>query len=133
MSSVWAIEEGRYSDYHVVGVFSTKENAERVLAKLEYPHATISEWPLDPFVDELNAGLKQYRVTMLRDGTTEEVVEIDYFYPCYVTDSIRRSQSACHNAPDTLKCFPMARDEKHAVKIANETRTRFIAEGRWED
>jgi hypothetical protein len=66
MASVFVIEQGSYSDYHVVGVFSTRENAETVLAALKaatesyYDTPGIAEWPLDPAIDALRAGLKRY-------------------------------------------------------------------------
>ncbi len=39
-------------------------------------------------------------------------------------------------APDKgyyLRGVVYAKDEAHAVKIANETRARYIAEGKWDD
>lgn len=64
---VWVIEDGEYSDYHVVGVFSSRENAELVRSKLK--SGDIEEWDLDPAVDKLNAGMEKFYVHMLRDGT----------------------------------------------------------------
>lgn len=32
--SVWVIEQGEYSDYRVVGVYSSRENAERIAEKI---------------------------------------------------------------------------------------------------
>ena len=51
MTTVWVIETGEYSDYRVEGVFSTKERAEAVNAKVG---GEVSEWPLDPAFNELN-------------------------------------------------------------------------------
>ena len=56
--TIWVIERGSYSDYRVLGVFSTKANAERVLAMIEPDDdpPSITEWPLDPAVTELGCG-----------------------------------------------------------------------------
>jgi hypothetical protein len=56
--SVWVIEQGEYSDYRVVGVYSTKENAEMVCAKINahrgYDEASIAEWEMDAGVEAAN-------------------------------------------------------------------------------
>ena len=59
MKSVWVIEEGEYSDYHVVGVYDSRESAETILASLpDDDRPTIAEWPLNPCLDEVR-GLNQ--------------------------------------------------------------------------
>ena len=61
---IWVIERGEYSDYHVVGVFSTKENAElfRSRMKDDYSTPTITEWEMDPGIEHINAGRNLYSV-----------------------------------------------------------------------
>ena len=72
-NSIWVIERGEYSDYQstwlrhyyrVVGVFSSRENAERALAEIygsdPWGRPEISEWPLDPGIDALNEGLTSH-------------------------------------------------------------------------
>jgi hypothetical protein len=70
MDKIWVVEEGEYSDYRVVGVFSTKENAELVADKFG---GDVAEWPIDPWVDHINHGREPYIVWMERDGTTTRV------------------------------------------------------------
>lgn len=57
MKTVWVIEQGSYSDYRVVGVFSSEANAKFIADAINvaesYDKATIAEWSLDPAVDEL--------------------------------------------------------------------------------
>ena len=46
----------------------------------------------------------------------------------------RRTQAPAYKGkgiPDALNGSVLAKDEKHAVKIANEQRTQMIALGRW--
>lgn len=73
MKKCWIIEQGCYSDYRVVGIFSTKENAEKQMARIEwhseYDQPSIEERWLDPGIDELNQGLSQYNVRFEGDET----------------------------------------------------------------
>ena len=141
MKTIWVIEKGSYSDYRVVGVYSTREGAERVCAKINGEEscelAVVSEWPLDPGVEEINQGLSPFIVHMLRDGTTERVWmdESDFEYTLGAQPNIwRRSEAPAYqgkNIPDCLMARVFAKDSQHAVKIANEHRTRMIASGEW--
>lgn len=140
MASVWVIEEGEYSDYHIVGVFSSYENALEVLEKLPQDHfyesanAEIVEWPLDPFLDALHSGLKPFYVHMLQNGDVDEVKEekID----SDIEDPIACPLREFINGSGEIKTWPasiygtiLAKDEKHAIKIVNEYRIRILAEG----
>lgn len=141
MKSIWVIEKGSYSDYRVVGVYSTKEGAELVCAKINgeesYEPAVVSEWPLDPGMEAINQGLSPFVVHMLRDGTTEKVWmdENDFEYTLNDQPTIwRRSEAPAYqgkNIPDCLIARVFAKDSQHAIKIANEHRTRMIASGEW--
>ena len=141
MKSIWVIEKGSYSDYRVVGVYSTKEGAELVCARINGEEscelAVVSEWTLDPGVEAINQGLEPFIVHMLRDGTTEKVWmdENDFEYTLNDQPTIwRRSEAPAYkgkNIPDCLTARVFARDSQHAVKIANEHRTRMIASGEW--
>jgi len=67
--TIFVIESGEYSDYRVVGIYSTRENAQKALAIMlteEYSpdDAEISEWPLD----QINQGLSPWQVRMRIDG-----------------------------------------------------------------
>ena len=76
---VWAVEQGVYSDYRVVGVFSSRPNAKKVADVVNhgltngYNKATVVRWLLDPAVDELNKGYTPWFVLMHKDGTTERI------------------------------------------------------------
>ena len=68
MKSIWVIEKGSYSDYRVVGVYSTKEGAELVCARINGEEscalAVVSEWPLDPGVKAINQGWSPFVVNI---------------------------------------------------------------------
>lgn len=135
MKSVWAIEEGQYSDYHVVGVFSSEENAKFYQASIKDGScATISEWFLDPSMDELRKGLQVYGVIMYKDGDTESVALKDPHWVCEPYIWNRGAWAAPingRNDPTVLRTYVWAKSPEHAIKITNEHRTRFIAEGKW--
>jgi hypothetical protein len=112
MPTCWIIEQGEYSDYRVVGIFTTRENAEQALAymkdpKNHYEEPTISERVLDPAIAELNQGLSQFCVRMLNNGelTVYTKKELDL-------KDITWNRGACY--------YTWAKDEQHAIKIAAE-------------
>lgn len=141
MPGMWVIEKGSYSDYRVVGIYTTKAKAERVAEAINvsgqnYDHATVAEWPLDPGFDAINQGRKPFSITMLRDGEVEAVNK------CEVTSynigdeySIwKRTEAPAYKGkgvPDALNATVWARNEKHAIKIAGERRAQMIATGAW--
>lgn len=138
MKSIWVIEQGSYSDYGVTGVYSTKEAAQLVADKINasspYEEATIAEWPLNPGVDEIKAGLGTWNILMLKDGSTE-LCEKEGFSAYYLTSCCAvwpRSTAPAYQGkgvPDVLHCHIRAKDMKHALKIANEFRIAKLASG----
>ena len=133
MDKVWAVEEGEYSDYHIVGVFSTKENAQ-IVADLF--NGSVVEWPLDPGIEELNAGLQRFQVFMYRDGSAEveSLQRSSYAFPVKSEseqNQVIRSIRLQKGNKSWIVPIVWAKDKKHAVKIANERRVQLIAHGKW--
>ena len=139
MKTVWVVEQGSYSNYRVVGVFSTQANAELVKEKINaqesYEPAEVAEWPFDPGIEGLRNGYTPWTVLMRRDGTVESIEQGPYR-----NTTIRlweRTQSPYYqrrNAPDVLHGTAVwAKDEAHAIKIMNEYRAQFIALGKWKE
>ncbi len=138
--TVWVVEQGEYSDYRVVGVFSSEVNARRIAAALNgaYPSspAWVAEWPLDPAVADYNSGHRRFLVWMRRDGTIErsELSEMTGYQLGGSVEIWRRSQAPAYRGKgveDCLQADVWAIDLTHAVKITNEHRIRLIAEGLW--
>jgi hypothetical protein len=127
MKEVWIVEEGEYSDYHVSGIFSTEKDAQRACDVINdgdgWSRASISKRQLDPSVDEMNAGLVQFDVSMRINGDIKH---------CKVTNFIVLKPSLIHrkNSPrweDGVYGSVWAKDQTHAIKIVNEKRAQFIA------
>ena len=132
---VWAVEDGSYSDYHVVGVFSTKANAE-MISDLVKADGGVVEWEIDPAVADIRRGHILWSVLMLRDGTTEKVERKDPgTFDLQREYSVwRRSKAPAYagsGVPDVLQAQVWARTERQAVKAVNEIRIQMIAEGEW--
>lgn len=140
--TVFVIEQGSYSDYRVVGVYTTREAADMVCAAINaeetWEKAEVAEWPLNPAAGELNAGRSMHRVVMRRDGTVEECRKQDITaYNISGSWSIwRRSTAPAYRGrgiQDALTAMVWADDSQHAIKIVNERRGQMIAMGEWEN
>lgn len=118
--SVWVVEQGTYSDYRVVGVFTSRAAAQLVADEINrgdngsFNEASVDKWALDPAVAELRKGYRQFIVQMLVvDGINGDV---------HVWERTKAPAYKGTNTPDVLRAEVWAKDEKHAVKIANEHR-----------
>ena len=139
--TIFVIEQGEYSEYRVVGVFSSRENAELVANRINRcesyrDSAEVCEWPLDPGVDDINAGYTQWHVLMLRDGTTELCENSGSTWYGIGNEIViwRRFTAPAYigtNTPDILTGTIWAKDANHAIKIMNERRAQMIAEGKF--
>jgi len=135
----WVVERGCYSDYCVLGVFTSRkyadEFAQEANMRESYEKATVAKWPLNPGVAEMAAGMKLWSLTMSFDGTTERIENIARA-DCSASNglSVWKRTEALHwkgqSVQDAIQGSVWARDEKHAVKIANEFRVRMIVDGK---
>ena len=118
MTTIYVVTEGQYSSYRIVGFFSTKDKADAFKGKFD---TRVEEYELDNL--EPGLYLSSYAVWMKRDGTCARVEERGLVTP----DAYRLLPGPYL----FVQCF--AKDEQHAVKIANEKRTQMIALGQWEE
>lgn len=141
MEKVFVLTDGVYSDYHIIGIFSTRKKAEEMLNEMYHKSdVRISEFELNPFQKQLQEGLKKYVVSMKRNGDIEEEIRRDItntYYEDTGNQWGRIYTKEIANAPIegykyTFITSVWAKDEKHAVKIVNEKRMILIAEGEWE-
>lgn len=90
---VYAVTEGAYSDYDVVAIFSTMENAEKYQAAHPETNSYICEYEVDPCVTECEVyyGLKvdifrtEYRrCELIRDTKPiQESLDVNCYAPPY--------------------------------------------------
>jgi len=123
-TTIWLVSDGSYSDYHVLGIYSTHELA--VAAKEAHnAYNEIEEWELDQ-IPPGPPGLFYWHVAMDRAGNSTSAKRVS---------NVRATPFSCAWAPyrdnDRVSFFAWAADEQHAVKIANERRTALIASGQW--
>ena len=120
---IFLVTDGEYSDYHVKGAFSTKEKAEEAI--ILYSAGNIEEREIDEFPPHPK-GMLPYCVQMDIDGNSLVKRKNSQGFEFYEKDKWR----PYGNNVDV--CFYMwAKDEQHAVKIANERRTELIATNEW--
>jgi len=123
--TIYVVTDGDYSDYRICGVYSTPAKAKRgqVLHSGRYGHnPAIETFTLDDF-GEIPPGLLPWYVRMARDGEAVECVRES------VSDNGR--EWAPYGDDETVGFSMLAKDEEHAIKIANERRAGLVASGQW--
>ena len=120
MSKVYLLTDGEYSDYHVTGVYSTRENAELMRGHIG---GDIEEHDLDPGIDKICAGRKLTNIAIKRDGSVSGIslakgIEI-------------YARLLMHVYQTELQLTCWAKDFAHAVHIAGEARRMLLAENLW--
>lgn len=132
MKYCWVVTQGSYSDYHVVGVYSTKKLAESFVksvgARKGEDGYYIEKYPLDPYEKQLNNGLKVFNCEMNREGSFW-LVEPAFDY--YGYDEIDSFTSMFDIRDKKFVGKIWAKNKTHARKILNEFRVKAIAEGRY--
>ncbi len=131
MATVWAVSRGRWSDYGVVAIFSTREKAERFLpvaadGRSSYDEAFIEEFALDPFIIEAREGWRMWTIRMEKDGDVLETWKASVS-----SEDIISGRRHIFDLSGNLVVSCMATDEPHAIKIANELRGQLLALDQW--
>jgi len=128
---VYVITHGCYSDYGIVTVFKNKENAEKFIE--EFKDCEIEEYEFsDEDFKKIPLDKKVFVVRMDRDGSVDLLMEEEknYFIILKAIEKEDRLVDDGRGGKFMLE-YVIADDEKHAVKIVNEKRTRLIAENKW--
>lgn len=116
-ASVWAVEQGGYSDYQVVAVFdnldAAQQHADRLNASDSYESASVAEWPLRSEPPKLVAihccemseryGIRTwtYDAWDYGDGTLDDAMGVNMF-PGRVASRARTPDEARKAALDRL-------------------------------
>jgi len=115
---IYAVTEGEDSDSPILALFSSREGADAFINTVRGNRIEIYE--LDPpDVDMLHRGYQIWYVSMKRDGT------VLYTDKNYFASFIEKQPMI------TLSQHLWAKSAAHAIKMLNEKRAQFIAEGKW--
>jgi hypothetical protein len=127
--TIYAASAGSYSDYRVIGLFSTKEKALRYMEMFPREEWNdIEEYGLDEHAFERSDRFP-FRVRMTKDGDVLEAERDDY--PGHLDDAgaVHWYEQLYGKPTKTWTNFYMqAKDAQHAIKIANERRIAALAE-----
>lgn len=130
---IYLVTVGRYSSYQILAAFTSREQAELLVAR--FPCGSrdrdkkpgIEEFPLDPDLSGLQPGYRLWYVQMDAEGNLEQahssvsVRELDEAFTA--EDSWSWLETA-----ELGNATVYARDLDQAVKIVNEQRSRWKAE-----
>ena len=128
LQAVFLVTRGYYSDYRVCAVFTEKALAQKYIDSFAkaYYEFRIENYKLNPFSKELKSDYKPYFLRMKKDGTCTEIHIKDSSYG-FETEGL----DIGFDIHKDMYLSVFAKDEKHAIKIANEKRVQLIAENRW--
>ena len=142
---IYIVTAGDYSDYHINGVCSTEEKADELMKLTRGDY--IEEFELDVF-PEHPPGLYKFQVGMNKNGDTR--APNHQTHGVYRMDCTDTFKIYAHYGKDDIVVLPpevdwqpggdgytvfyvWAKDETHAVKIANEKRVGLILNNTWFD
>lgn len=129
MKKVYIVTSGKYSDYGICGIFTTKKLAHSFINSFN-EHTDfndIEEYELDPYKIHLESGNKPYSLCMDIEGNTCHIEQSDLsheFNGPMIEIYFSRDRKWMY-----VNCF--AKNETHAIKIANEKRAQYIASNTW--
>lgn len=113
MTTAYILTGGEYSDYHIIGVYSTKELAEK--AQFVYTNSRIQEYEMDIVLD-CPPGMKGWYVML--DGNPEQTY-CNSASPYYATIPFER-EFIEPSGTKVYQVYCWAVDEEHAIKIAQD-------------
>jgi len=124
MDKIYVVTEGCYSDYHIVGVYTDLSMANE--AARCYGEASVEEYEPNPNLGhEHPSGMDFWCVSMDEKGDTFDIRKQEHI-------SLKANPYS-YSFPRRGWAFYMwAKDQTHAVKIANERRIQLLAHGIWD-
>lgn len=122
MTTVYVVQIGEYSDRHVIGVYSSAEQADAVAAPFSqscYNFPSVRAWELDaPSTDGVYT-----EVEVRKDGTVDYTNTYTYNRPG--PEDYRHKSGVWSFHVETA-------DTETAIKVANERRAMLLANGLWD-
>ena len=126
MTTIYILTSGEYSDYRIVGAFSTEEKANAAIEFFGYEEhdCQVEEFEIDASPDSPFApppGMNAWRVFISNGNTTANRTPNDSELKSY----FNVQQPTIHSS---FVCTCHATDSEHAAKIASEKRAQMLAE-----
>lgn len=129
LQAVFLVTRGDYSDYRVCAVFTEKALAEKYIDSFKgnsYNEFRIENYTLNPYQYELKNDYKPFFLRMTKEGNCIEI-------------NVKDSSSGFEDEGivvgfdihKNMYISIFAKDETHAIKIANEKRVQLIAKNRY--
>lgn len=130
---VYVVTSGSYSDYGINAIFSTKELAEEYIKEV-WKNSTscngVNEWELDTDDPNKFKDKKFFQIKMNFEGDVKEIIKGDF------NDWLDRvgEESDYYETFNTNLgiCTCWAKDIDTAIKITNDLRAQYIANGQRE-
>lgn len=122
MTKVYVLTEGSYSDYHIVGIFSTLAGAEKVRSGSTDTSVQVEEWTIDADT-ELEWGTVWHADIRLGDGLARQRYEEQRFR--HPAETVVQICHDCANAPFIIEVRSPISAE-HAMKVAVEKRQEWL-------
>lgn len=115
MKTYYAVTDGDYSDYHIIAITDNKERAENI--KKLYS-SKYSEPMIEEFFDGEAKNEALYNVLYNTDGSYN--VTLQTFDKEYSSDINIVRENVSNNHWWKYQVFVIAKDENHAIKIAQD-------------
>lgn len=116
---IWLVSDGDYSDYHIIGAFSTEERANEVAKKLS---AGVEEYELDEVGKD---NRYSYWVRFYNDGKCEQTAHIEQSPYSTALNRVGKMEGKYTRSHYWVRV--MAEDESHAIKIASDLIAQYKA------
>ena len=122
MKTFYAVTDGDYSDYHIIAITDNKERAENI--KKLYS-GKYSEPMIEEFFDSESKDEGFYYVTYRADGSYDAFLQD--FGMKNLSDINIVKESILRNSWWKYSVLVMAKDENHAIKIAQDLWAEYKA------
>lgn len=124
MTEVYVVTTGQYEDYHIVGVYTEKEVADKIAA-LD-ADAEVETRLLDQKAYEIKQGFAPWEVMMAKDGVVIKAItgrKVNY----------ERALAGVFgfNYSGHLGLEMFAKDREYAIRITDGLRKDLLANGDW--
>lgn len=125
MKTFYAVTAGSYSDYHIIAITDSKERADNI-AKIYSGNGWNADARVEEFFDSESKNEAFYNVRYKTNGSYN--VKLQEFDKNYKFDNINIiEENANHNDWWKYGVFVMAKDENHAIKIAQDLWAEYKA------